>query len=74
MVPVDYSLIYEARHLATRVNVHQIRTLIYRYEQAVYEQANGRPYDFTFEGALRDFIQVADPTKTLPRSSLHRVG
>jgi hypothetical protein len=65
MVLVDYSLIYEARHLATAVNVQHVRTLICCYEQAVHEQANGRSYDSRFERALRDFIQTADPSKTL---------
>jgi hypothetical protein len=65
MVPIDYNLIYEARHLVTSFNVHRIRTLIRRYEQAVHRQANGRPYDSTFERALRDFTRAADPRKTL---------
>ena len=65
MAPMDYGLIYEARHLATSVNVHNIRALIDCYEQAVHQQANERPYDSKFERALRDFIHAADPSKNL---------
>jgi hypothetical protein len=64
MIRMDYSLIYEARHLATSGNVQRFRTLICCYEQAVYQQANGQPYDSRSERALRDFIQAADPPKT----------
>jgi hypothetical protein len=69
MVQMDYTLIYQARHLATGVNVQHIRTLISRYEQAVHQQANGRRYDCTYERSLRDFIQAAGPRKTLQQYS-----
>jgi hypothetical protein len=63
MVELNHTLIHKARRVITGANIHRVKNLIFRYEQAVILHNTGhkchKKYQRHYEDLLRQYVSTA---------------